>query len=424
MDKIITQAKIPRFDGDKDNYFEWRSPIIGFLHKGSASITQKMLYLTSLLDISKAMLRNMIPVAPSSASTYSQLVWALEGTFGGEDRFLNYLLRKIKSFRRFDVGDPISLNQLLMFVREYIDALKRKGEQPEGRTLFSDVYHKLPLVYQGKYREWHIGTNERNIMAGIPVEGNSLQTLLTWADQYLRVLREADEISDFLTDNKRPKVRLPEPSKRMDPPRKPDAARRASSGRFNKATEERASDTEVEDTPPEDTQEDTEEDPDQDDVASEDYDAYWTKEMTEEEECLDYDDDEQVYLAYKFTQKIECVMCKEAHSVRRCPKFEKLTPDDRKQIAMQKQVVLQLSGRPHTQAVRQQEQLLRRGMWQEASHIASRRQAIRSWKQRAVDLTSNPRSGQRGRLQTRETNLRQPMPSSAPQGRAKRSAYA
>ncbi len=121
-------ALLRKFDGTEEEYFDWRSVVIHYIHERNVSIKDKYNNLCqSLKRGADTFIDGLLLEIDPSHDNYKNLIEQLEFHYGGDRRAYTHALKKLKKLKKLNEEDFDSLTDFFGAVSHYIAFCERHG---------------------------------------------------------------------------------------------------------------------------------------------------------------------------------------------------------------------------------------------------------------------------------------------------------
>ncbi len=280
---------LPKFDGDKSGYLEWRGGFISCVHVAQVNIQYKIMLLRNSIKPDTTELKELLKSFVYSPEGYKQAVTELEEMYGGEEARLLVRQEAILSLPGLKEGDYKNLLAMRTRLGTYLLEGQALGSgNAESLGLFAAIMGKIDKVFGLKYCRW--------VEEGARRKG--LQSLLLWLKEQVAHHRAMEQYAVKTT-----KTAQTSESKWK-------TQRNPTTNRFQYRTVQSALVGEVESSgattrPPENK------------------------------------------TAEKSKPKLNCTLCSASHPLAKCPKFRTMSPSQRKSFLAEERRCFRCFQRTH-----------------------------------------------------------------------------
>jgi hypothetical protein len=163
-----------KFKGTIESYLSWRNMFIGFVHCKNNTLNEKVYAMFASIDTSVPILKSIGSILTSGVGdTYRQAIFELEKRFGGNHRIVDHFLNVLNASPRIQENNLRSLDNFMMDLDQMKRAFVQYGAEEDLRTsmLFRAVRKKVPGLYMDQYQTW--------LEATYPDDPNPPMTLFT-----------------------------------------------------------------------------------------------------------------------------------------------------------------------------------------------------------------------------------------------------
>ncbi len=151
----IAMNTLPKFDGDKRSYLEWRAGFIPCVHTSKVHLDYKLMILRGTMNQNSSDLKEFVRSFVYSPEGYRQAVIDLEETYGGEEAQLLVRQEAILSLPGLKEGDSKNIQAMRSRLGTFLlEWQTHHHTNAESLSLFSTVMGKMDRLYGLKYCQW------------------------------------------------------------------------------------------------------------------------------------------------------------------------------------------------------------------------------------------------------------------------------